>query len=83
LLEQWIGESSRSFRLSRKAQVRLIAALDKNIPCWFEKHDAGNQKGSYLKGVLPIKKEGSRLKRRVAQIGSFEKKIVQKVAMVC
>jgi hypothetical protein len=62
LLEQWIGESSRSFRLSRKAQVRLIAALDKNIPCWFEKHDAGSQKGSYLKGVLPIKKEGSRLK---------------------
>jgi RNA polymerase sigma factor (sigma-70 family) len=32
LLEQWIGESSRSFRLSRKAHVRLIAALDKNIP---------------------------------------------------
>ncbi len=62
LLEQWTGESPRSFRLSRKAQVRLIAALDKNIPCWFEKHDAGSQKGSYLKGVLPIKKEGSRLK---------------------
>src|SRR6266567_4827894 len=37
LLEQWIGESSRSFRLSRKAQVRLIAALDKNILCWLEK----------------------------------------------
>jgi RNA polymerase sigma factor (sigma-70 family) len=38
LLEQWIGlpaaagESSRIFRLSRKAHVRLIAALDKNIP---------------------------------------------------
>jgi hypothetical protein len=38
LLEQWIGlpaaagESPRSFRLSRKAHVRLIAALDKNIP---------------------------------------------------
>jgi hypothetical protein len=31
LLEQWVGESSRSFRLSRKAQVRLIAALDKDI----------------------------------------------------
>jgi RNA polymerase sigma factor (sigma-70 family) len=41
-LEQWIGQSagasakagdsSRSFRLSRKAQVHLIAALDKNIP---------------------------------------------------
>ena len=26
---------------------------------------------------------GSNLKGRVAQIGSFEKKIVQKVAMVC
>jgi hypothetical protein len=39
LLEQWIGDSSKSFRLSAKAQVRLIAALDKNIPCWPEKHD--------------------------------------------
>jgi hypothetical protein len=50
LLEQWIGlppagasaqasESSRSFRLSTKAHVLLIAALDKNIPCWLEKHD--------------------------------------------
>jgi hypothetical protein len=39
LLEQWIDDSSKSFRLSTKAQVRLIAALDKNIPCWLEKHD--------------------------------------------
>ena len=38
LLEQWIGESPRSFRLSTTAQVRLIAALDENIPCWPEKH---------------------------------------------
>lgn len=38
LLEQWIGESPRSFRLSTRAQVRLIAALDENIPCWPEKH---------------------------------------------
>jgi hypothetical protein len=39
LLEQWIGDCSKSFRLSRKAHVRLIAALDENIPCWLEKHD--------------------------------------------
>ena len=46
LLEQWIGESSRDFRLSRKAQVRLIAALDKNTARWLEKHDeAGNGNG--------------------------------------
>jgi hypothetical protein len=46
LLEQWIGESSRDFRLSRKAQVRLIAALDKNTVRWLEKHDeAGNGNG--------------------------------------
>ncbi len=32
LLEQWIGEASKSFRLSRKEQVRLIAALDKHVP---------------------------------------------------
>ncbi len=38
LLEQWIAESPRSFRLSTNAQVRLIAALDENIPCWPEKH---------------------------------------------
>jgi hypothetical protein len=33
LLEQWIGNSSQSFQLSREAQLRLIAAMDKNIPC--------------------------------------------------
>ncbi len=38
LLEQWIGESPRSLRLSTTAQVRLIKALDENIPCWPEKH---------------------------------------------
>jgi hypothetical protein len=31
LLKQWVGRSSRRFRLTRKAQVRLIAALDKDI----------------------------------------------------
>ncbi len=33
LLEEWMGKASSSFRLSRKEQVRLIAALDKTIPC--------------------------------------------------
>ena len=32
LLKQWVGDASERFRLSRKAQLRLIAALDKNIP---------------------------------------------------
>jgi hypothetical protein len=36
LLEQWIAGSAKSFRLSRKAQIRLIAALDKRIPCWVD-----------------------------------------------
>jgi len=31
LLEQWVGESSRCLRLSRKAHVRLIAELDADI----------------------------------------------------
>jgi hypothetical protein len=31
LLEQWVGESSRCLRLSRKAHVRLIAELDVDI----------------------------------------------------
>jgi hypothetical protein len=35
-LEQWIGDSAKSLRLTREAQLRLIAALDKNIPCWVE-----------------------------------------------
>jgi Sigma-70, region 4 len=32
LLRQWIGESPKRFQLSIEAHVRLIAALDKNIP---------------------------------------------------
>jgi len=32
LLEQWIGDASKSFRLSREAQFRLIAALNKRAP---------------------------------------------------
>jgi hypothetical protein len=31
LLEQWVGESSKRLRLSRKAHVRLIAELDEEI----------------------------------------------------
>jgi hypothetical protein len=31
LLDQWVGESSRCLRLSRKAHLRLIAALDADI----------------------------------------------------
>ena len=33
LLEQWVGDSSKSFRLSREAQLRLIGALNRSIPC--------------------------------------------------
>lgn len=33
LLEHWAGDPSKPFHLSREAEVRLIAALDKNIPC--------------------------------------------------
>jgi len=32
LLDQWAVNSTKRFRLSRKAQVRLIAALDKSFP---------------------------------------------------
>jgi len=39
LLEQWIGDSSRSFQLSTKAQMRLIAALDKTIACYLDRRD--------------------------------------------
>jgi hypothetical protein len=39
LLRQWIGESHSTFQLSPKAQVRLIGALDKDVPCWPNQHD--------------------------------------------
>jgi hypothetical protein len=53
LLEQWIMESSRDFRLSRKAQVCLIAALDKNIVCRLEKHDGAGNIGPADAGPSP------------------------------
>jgi hypothetical protein len=34
LLAQWIGESHSTFQLSPKAQVRLIGALDEDVPSW-------------------------------------------------
>jgi hypothetical protein len=39
LLAQWIGESRSTFQLSPKAQVRLIGALDEDIPCWPDQRD--------------------------------------------
>ena len=39
LLAQWTGESHSKFQLSPKAQVRLIGALDEDIPCWPNQHD--------------------------------------------
>jgi hypothetical protein len=39
LLGQWIRESRSTFQLSLKAQVRLIGALDEDIPCWPNQHD--------------------------------------------
>jgi hypothetical protein len=39
LLEQWARESSSTFQLSPKAQVRLIGALDENVPCWPNQQD--------------------------------------------
>jgi hypothetical protein len=32
LLEKWMGNPHKRFRLSSEAQLCLIAALDKNIP---------------------------------------------------
>jgi hypothetical protein len=39
LLGHWIGESHSTFQLSPKAQVRLIGALDEDVPCWPNQHD--------------------------------------------
>ena len=38
LLGQWIGESQSTFQLSPKAQVRLIGALDEDVPCRPNQH---------------------------------------------
>jgi len=38
LLGQWTGESQSTFQLSPKAQVRLIGALDEDVPCWPNQH---------------------------------------------
>jgi hypothetical protein len=53
LLEKWIRESSRDFRLPRKAQVRLIAALDKNIVCSLEKDEGAGRIGPADAGLSP------------------------------
>jgi len=37
LLEQWVASSTKSFRLSKNALLRLIAELDKNNPRWMDK----------------------------------------------
>ncbi|HEU5236486.1 MAG TPA: sigma factor-like helix-turn-helix DNA-binding protein, partial [Pyrinomonadaceae bacterium] len=43
LLRQWIDESHSTFQLSPKAQVRLIGALDEDIPCWpDQQHGVGS-----------------------------------------
>jgi len=38
LLRHWVGDASKRFRLSREAQIRLIAALDKNIRASLDSH---------------------------------------------
>jgi Sigma-70, region 4 len=53
LLEKWLRESSRNFRLPRKAQVRLIAALDKNIVCALEKDEGAERIGPADAGLSP------------------------------
>src|SRR4030095_3189334 len=39
LLGQWIDEAHSTFQLSPKAQVRLIGALDEDVPCWPNQQD--------------------------------------------
>jgi hypothetical protein len=39
LLGQWTCGSRGTLQLSPKAQVRLMAALDEDIPCWPNRHD--------------------------------------------
>jgi hypothetical protein len=56
VLEHWIGKSSKSFRLPRKAQVRLIAALDKNIVCRLEKDERAGHIGRADAGLSPADK---------------------------
>src|SRR5262249_14732975 len=51
LLGQWIGEEARSkFQLSPKAQVRLIGAIDEDVPCWPNQHDRVGGIDSLIRG---------------------------------
>jgi Sigma-70, region 4/Bacterial RNA polymerase, alpha chain C terminal domain len=51
LLMQWVGESHSIFQLSPKAQVRLIGALDGNVPCWPDQQDVVGGVDSSIRGL--------------------------------
>jgi hypothetical protein len=57
LLGQSIGESQTTLQLSPKAQVRLIGALDEEVPCWPNQHDGvGGIDGSTRRFDLDLAK---------------------------
>ena len=51
LLAKWIGESHSTLQLSLKAQVRLIGALDKDVPCWPNGHDGVGSINSSIRSL--------------------------------
>jgi hypothetical protein len=74
LLEQWIGESHSTFQLSPKAQVRLIGALDEDIPCWPNQHDGvGGIDSSIRKLDLDLAKLARNANGRITVADAYRK----------
>jgi hypothetical protein len=79
LLGQWIGESQTTLQLSPKAQVRLIAALDEEVPCWPNQHDgAGGIDSSIRRLDLDLAKLACNANGCIAIADAYRKLTAQK-----
>lgn len=74
LLGQWIGQSHSTFQLSPKAQVRLIGALDEDVPCWPNQHDGvGGIDGSIRRLDLDLAKLARNANGCIAAADAYRK----------
>jgi hypothetical protein len=74
LLRQWIGESHSTFQLSPKAQVRLIGALDEDIPCWPNQQDGvGGIDNSIRRLDLDLAKLARKANGGIAVANAYQK----------
>ena len=78
LLGQRIGESHSTLQLSPKAQVRLIGALDKDIPCWPNQHGVGGIDSSIRRLDLDLAKLACNANGCIAVADAYRKLTSQK-----